>query len=77
MIRTRPGYFERWARNRKLVARVRSHLEAGGRVTIATYTRATTYSPRHASLFYSTPTGALVKTGARAVDFSGAAVRFD
>jgi hypothetical protein len=74
MIRTTPYYFERWARNRALVARVRAALESGLRVTIGTYTKATTYDSRHLAMFKATPTGALVQHGKRWDDFSHCAV---
>jgi hypothetical protein len=74
MIHERAGYFGRWAANRRLVARVRVALQAGKRVTIGTYTKATTYDRRHVSMFRADQRGAWVQHGKRWDDFGGAAV---
>jgi len=34
-----------------LFERIQAHLAAGGKVMVATYTKATLYSPKHAPLF--------------------------
>lgn len=69
----RPGRFARWARARALVARIRSHLAAGGRVVLGTHTRATEYGPAHAEWFKATRTGAYVRRGKAwdCIDYAG------
>lgn len=59
----RPGRFARWARARALVRRIRACLQAGGRVVIGTYTKATEYGPKHADWFKAEPSGAYVRRG--------------
>lgn len=59
----KPGRFLRWQQARRTAAKIVSHLESGGRVVIGTYTRATIYSRRHATLFRATPSGLYVQSG--------------
>lgn len=57
------GRFLRWQQARRTAARIAAHLNAGGKVVVATYTRATVYSRRHTDLFRATRSGLLVRSG--------------
>jgi hypothetical protein len=66
--------FERWARNRALFAKITGALRAGKRVTLGTYTRATTYDARHLELFSVDRYGCYVRAGKRRDDITGCAI---
>lgn len=47
----KPNRYLKWANARKTFAAIQSHLEKGGRIMVATCTRATVYTSKHATLF--------------------------
>ena len=57
------GRFHRYARARKRVAWIKAQLAAGRIVQLTTYTKATSYDPRHADMFKATKAGAFVRRG--------------
>ena len=63
LVNRRPGRFLKWSRARALVRRIRACLDAGGRVVVGTYTKATEYGPKHADWFKAEPSGAYVRRG--------------
>jgi len=52
---------------RERLAAILAHLAAGGRVMVATYTRATIYDQRHADMFTATDRDLWVQSGRRRV----------
>jgi hypothetical protein len=72
----KPGRFLRWQQARRTAAKTTAHLASGGKVVIGTYTRATVYGSRHASLFRATSSGLYLQSGKRwdCIDFC--AIRF-
>ena len=52
--------------------RLNAHLSAGGRVVVATYTRATVYSAKHCGWFVDKADGVYVRHG-RTFDYLGKA----
>ena len=73
-MRMSPDYFGRWARYRRIVSSVLGALNAGRRVTLASYTKATIYDRRHVAMFRADARGAWVQRGKRWEDFSGCAI---
>lgn len=73
-VHAKPGTFERWARHRARCAKITAALKAGYRVTLGTYTRATTYDVRHLSMFSADRFGCWVQQGKRKVDIMGCGV---
>ncbi len=65
------GCFLRWHQARRKVAAIIKHLEAGHEVHICTYTKATRYTKKHASMFKAGKTGAFVQHGKSWVCFDG------
>jgi hypothetical protein len=60
-----------------LIAKIAAHLNSGGRVMIATYTKATVYDKRHVAMFKVGKSGSpLVQRGKHWDDFKWATVRF-
>lgn len=59
----KPNRFARWAKARARVAKIKSHLSAGGRVVVGTMTKATVYSAKHVDMFKATKSGAYVQRG--------------
>lgn len=57
------GRYATWANARKKVAWIQAQLAKGNTVQITTYTRATRYTAKHASMFKATKTGAYVQRG--------------
>ena len=57
--------FDRWAKARHTHRLIVQHLHSGGKVVIATYTRAAVYSKQHAEMFKATKTGLYVQSGKR------------
>jgi hypothetical protein len=57
------GRFASWATYRKRLSDIHTHLSAGGRIVVATYTRATVYTAKHADLFRATKSGLYVTRG--------------
>jgi riboflavin synthase alpha subunit len=55
--------YYRWAKARKLVAAIRSHLAQGHTVQLTTYTKVTRYSAKHVDMFKATRSGAYVQSG--------------
>jgi hypothetical protein len=70
------GRFERWAKARKLHARIVGHLSGGGSVMVATMTRATVFGPKHVESFRCDRTGVYARYGKRwdCIDYCG--IRF-
>jgi hypothetical protein len=71
-----PGTYLRWHTARQTARRIAAHLAAGGRVVVATYTRATYYDQRHAAMFRATRTGLFVQRGKAWDCIDGCAIRF-
>ncbi len=57
------GRYLRWHRARRLVARIVQTVDAGGLVTLTTYTRQTRFDRRHRDMFRATRAGAYVQRG--------------
>jgi hypothetical protein len=72
----KPGRFLRWQQARRTAAKIAAHLASGGQVVVGTYTRATVYSSRHASLFRATNSGLYVRSGRRWDCIDYCAIRF-
>ena len=68
MIHAKPGTFERWAAYRARYAAIVKALQSGYRVTLGTYTRATTYDARHLGMFSCDRFGCYVARGKRRDD---------
>lgn len=60
--------FGKWARARKLYAGIQDALAGGKMVQVATYTKATRYTAKHADMFICKKDGVYVKRG-KALDF--------
>jgi len=72
----KPGRYLRWHKARRNAARIAAHLEAGGKVVIGTYTRATVYSKNHADMFRATRSGLFVRRGKHWDCIDYCAIRF-
>jgi hypothetical protein len=72
----KPGRFLRWQESRRTAARIAAHLNSGGKVVVATYTRASVYSRKHADMFRATSSGLHVRTGKRWDCIDYCAIRF-
>lgn len=59
----KPDRYLRWHRARRMVARIVETIDAGGMVTLTTYTRQTRYDRRHRDMFRATCNGAYVQRG--------------
>ncbi len=57
--------FLRWHTARVLVGKITAALESGAIVQLTTYTKATRYTAKHATMFKATKTGAFVQHGKR------------
>lgn len=55
--------FGKWAQARSLYRRITAHLSSGGRVVLATYTRATVFDAKHVEMFRVTRSGCYVLRG--------------
>ena len=60
-----PNRYLHWHEARKRLANVLRHLQAGGRIMIATYTKATIYDQRHGGMFQARKDGLYVQHGKR------------
>lgn len=72
----KPGRFLRWQQARRTAAKIAAHLGSGGKVVVGTYTQATIYSSRHASLFRANSSGLYVLSGKRWDCIDYCAIRF-
>ncbi len=70
------GRFLRWQEARRTAARITAHLRSGGRVVLATHSRATVYSRRHIDMFRPTRTGLYVRRGKHWDCIDYCAIRF-
>jgi len=59
------GRFATWAAARRKLAKIVSTLEAGKKVIVSTYTRATRFDKRHVDMFKATRTGLYIQSGKR------------
>lgn len=59
----KPGRFLRLHTAQQKARQIAAHLAAGGRVMVATYTKATFYDQRHAAMFRATRSGLFVQRG--------------
>lgn len=57
------GRYATWAKARKKVAWIAAQLAKGNTVQLTTYTRATRYTAKHASMFKASKAGAYVQRG--------------
>lgn len=71
-----PNRFGRWSEARTQLRKIVNHLEAGGRVMVATYTKATVFDARHVEKFKATKSGLYAQYGKRWDCIDGCAIRF-
>lgn len=68
--------FLRLYQARQKLQAITDHLSIGGQVLIATYTRATAYSAKHAAMFKATKSGLYVQRGKQWDCIDHCAIRF-
>lgn len=73
MVRSRPGYFERWALNRAKLKGIQEALKAGRDVYLCSYAKSTRITPQ--TEIKATSNGLLVRHGKLFFDHSLCAIR--
>ena len=60
-----PNRYRNWAIARKKLSKITATLEAGDKIVVSTYTRATRFDKRHIDMFKATKTGLYIQSGNR------------